>query len=323
LLAGALVDLASWRAVFIPSAAGAIAALALLGRNAPMELPSRTMPIPGVAIAGLIVLLGSLAYLLMSAPSAGLTASRLAWPISLALLGAVAMSRDPHRGVLFPRELLRARNCVPANAASFAFYFGMFGTSFLLVLYVQQVLEYSALRAALVLLPISIMLLLAERFGRLAATLGTRSVIAAGAVSAAAGIMWMGSSDHPLPFWSHLVAGTALFGLGLSLPVSALTHAAVAAVPDACGGAASGLNHAVVRAAGLVSIALLGSIAAPDLANRVSAEGVQRGLIVCAAVVIVGGVWSSLLLRDEEPGGLESTTEAAARAGLASRRHRT
>ena len=46
-------------------------------------------------------------------------------------------------------------------------YFGMFGLSFLLVLYVQQVLHYSALWAAVVLLPISVMLLFAERFGRL------------------------------------------------------------------------------------------------------------------------------------------------------------
>ena len=115
--------------------------------------------------------------------------------------------------------------------------------------------------------------------GRLTAVIGTRWVIVVGALAAALGIGWIGSSPHPVPFWSHLIAGTSLFGFGLSLAVSALTHAAVAGVPEACAGTASGLNHAVVRAAGLVSVALLGSLAAPGMSNSVSVEGVQRALV--------------------------------------------
>ena len=183
----------------------------------------------------------------------------------------------------------------------------MFGVSFLLVLYVQQVLRYSALWAATVLLPMSVMLMFAERFGRLATSFGTRSLIISGAVLSASGIGWIGSSPHPLPFWSHIMGGTALFGLGISVAVSALTHAVVAAVPDTCAGAASGLNHAVVRMAGLVAVALLGSIAAPDVSDAVSPDGVRCAMIVCAIVVGIGGVWGSVLMRNEEPGGLESS----------------
>jgi hypothetical protein len=98
--------------------------------------------------------------------------------------------------------------------------------------------------------------------------------------------------------------GTGLFGLGISLAASALTHAAVAAVPDTCAGAASGLNHAVVRGAGLIAIALLGSIAAPGLADAVSFEGFQRALLVCAGVVAAGGLVGTALLRDDQPGGI-------------------
>ena len=87
------------------------------------------------------------------------------------------------------------------------------------------------------------MLLLAEPFGRLTRVFGMRWLIVAGAILATAGIGWAGSWPHPLP-WSHIVLGTAVFGLGISLAVSALTHAAVAAVPETCAGAASGLNHA-------------------------------------------------------------------------------
>lgn len=223
------------------------------------------------------------------------------------IVGTAVLVRDPRRQVLFPRELLTARNCLPANATTFALYFGMFGLSFIVVLYVQQLLQYSALWAAVVLLTISILLLFAERLGRLTAVIGTRWVIVAGAVAAAVGIGWIGSSPHPVPFWSHLIAGTGLFGFGLSVAVSALTHAAVAGVPETCAGTASGLNHAVVRAAGLVSVALLGSIAAPGMSDSVSAEGVQRALLTCAGVVGAGGILGGVFLRDDQPGGLPAS----------------
>jgi hypothetical protein len=97
-----------------------------------------------------------------------------------------------------------------------------------------------------------------------------------------------------------------VFGLGLSLTIGALTHAAVAAVPEASAGAASGLNHAVVRVAGLFAIAILGSIAAPGFSETVSADGVQRAMIVCAAVVAAGGLAGSAWLRDDRPGGINA-----------------
>ena len=79
----------------------------------------------------------------------------------------LALVGDPRNRVLLPRELLRARNCLAANATEFAMNFGMFGLSFMLAaLYTQQILHYSAVWSAVALLPISIMLLLVERFGR-------------------------------------------------------------------------------------------------------------------------------------------------------------
>jgi hypothetical protein len=245
------------------------------------------------------------AYILMQSP---VRASQFALPAMLAITGGIVLVRDPRRQVLFPRELLTARNCVPANVSTFALYFGLFGLSFIVVLYVQQLLEYSALWAAVTLLPISILLLFAERLGRWTSVIGTRRAIVGGAAAAAVGIAWIGSSPHPVPFWSHMIAGTSIFGFGLSVAVSGLTHAAVAGVPEACAGTASGLNHAVVRAAGLVSVALLGALAAPGMSDSVSAEGVQRALVMCAAVVGAGGILGGAFLRDDQPGGLSAST---------------
>jgi MFS family permease len=308
LLAGLLVDTLSWRAVFLPSVLGGLICLALLTREPRMAIREPVGPVPGLATAAVMVLLGALAYLLIHASRNGLDDTTLLVPAALVIWASVTLGRDARRHVLFPPELLRARNCLPANATTFALYFGLFGLSFLLVLYVQQVLHYSAFWAAAVLLPISIMLLFAEHLGRLTSAIGTKWLVVAGAVLAAGGVAWIGSADHPMPFWSGIMAGTTLFGLGISVTVSALTHAAVAAVPTQCAGAASGLNHAVVRAAGLVAIALLGSIASPGASNIVSAEGFQRAILLCAAIVAAGGLAGGAWLRDHEPGGVTSSS---------------
>jgi hypothetical protein len=172
------------------------------------------------------------------------------------------------------------------------------------VLYTQQALGYSGIWAGAGVLPISLMLLLAEPFGRLAPRLGARTPIVAGSALAALGILWVAAGDHPLPFWSRIVVGTCLFGLGVSLSASALTQAAVAAVPEHFAGVASGFNHATVRAAGLLAIAVLGAIAADGDGRGVSATGFQQALIACGGLVAVIGIFSALRIRNDAPGGL-------------------
>jgi hypothetical protein len=93
----------------------------------------------------------------------------------------------------------------------------------------------------------------------------------------------------------------------MSLTVSGLTNAAVAAVPENCSGAAAGLNHAVVRGAGLVAVATLGSIASPGASDLISAEGFRQAVLVCAAIVAAGSV-AGAQLRDREAGGVTSET---------------
>ena len=208
---------------------------------------------------------------------------------------------------LLPRELLNTRNCIPANSATFALYFGMFGLSFLLVLYTQQALGYSGVWAGAGILPISLMLFLAEPFARITPRVGTRRLVAIGSILAAAGILWMATAPHPLAYWAHIIAGTSLFGLGISLTASPLTHAAVSAVPENLAGAASGLNHAIVRAAGLLAIGLLGFVASDERSAALSIEGFKRAMFICGGVVAAGGLAGALRMRNEEPGGLQQT----------------
>lgn len=213
LLAGAFVEVWSWRAVFLPSAVAGLVALVLLQREATPEPTVGGVRVPLVATIALMISLGAVAYLLTVGFRVALHGVWVVLPVGLSVTGGVVLARNRHRHVILPAELVRARNCLPANAATFALYFGMFGLSFLIVLYVQQVLRYSAMWAAVLLLPMSIMLLFAERLARLTAFTGMRWLIVAGTLSAAAAIGWLGATGHPLPFWPQMIVGIALFGL--------------------------------------------------------------------------------------------------------------
>jgi hypothetical protein len=50
-------------------------------------------------------------------------------------------------------------------------------------------------------------------------------------------------------------------------------------------------------------------MAAPGVTDIVSADGVQRALLVCSGIVAAGGIAGSALLRDDEPGGLTTSLD--------------
>ena len=303
LLGGVLADILSWRAVFVTSAAAAATALILL-KGARGEASVRGAPLPLLSTVALAMFLAAFASLLIGARTLSWSSPHIIITAGLIVMSACILMRPAHDRSLLPRELLRTRNCVPANGATFGLYFGMFGLSFLLVIYTQQVLGYSGLWAGAAVMPISVMLFFAEPFGSMARRAGTRSLVVLGSVAAAAGILWMAAGPHPLAFWSRIVVGTTMFGLGISVAASALTHAAVSAVPESCAGAASGFNHATVRASGLLAIALLGFIAGDTDAHGMSTEGFRRAMIICGLVVGAGGLAGGLRISDSEPGGL-------------------
>ena len=227
------------------------------------------------------------------------TVAVLAW----GLLWGAKEAIGPSRQALLPVQLMRARNCVAANVATFGLYFGVFGLPFVIVLHLQQVMDYSALRASLAILPLSMMMFLAAPFAKLSPRVGSKRLVAMGSVVAAIGAVWMAMLPQFVPFWASIVIGTALFGLGVSMAVSSLTQAAVASVGESCAGAASALNHAVVRAAGLAGIAWLGTMIGGQM-DAISIDGFRAAMSTCGVVGASCGLAGALLMKDEEAGVL-------------------
>jgi hypothetical protein len=84
-----------------------------------------------------------------------------------------------------------------------------------------------------------------------------------------------GLTNGPSSYWWAFLPGIALFGIGMGLTVAPLTTSVMGSVPSDHSGTASGINNAVSRTAGVLAIAIIGSLAlfsfATSLGNRTAA----------------------------------------------------
>jgi hypothetical protein len=108
----------------------------------------------------------------------------------------------------------------------------------------------------------------------------------------------MAGAGDPFDFWTQMLPGLVLFGLGLSVTVSPLTAAVLAAVPPAQSGIGSAVNNAVSRIAGLVAIAFTGVIVGQSALGAMDSEGFRRGALVVAVLLAVAGAVSALGIRN-------------------------
>jgi formate hydrogenlyase subunit 3/multisubunit Na+/H+ antiporter MnhD subunit len=89
-------------------------------------------------------------------------------------------------------------------------------------------------------------------------------------------------------YWTQLLPGVLLFGLGLSATVAPLTSTILGSISEKQSGIGSAINNAVSRVAGLIAIAFLGLVIGP----HVDLSGFHRTLVLTAALLILGGVVS-------------------------------
>jgi EmrB/QacA subfamily drug resistance transporter len=159
--------------------------------------------------------------------------------------------------------LFRNRTLAITNLVTFALYFALNGVMFYLPMTAVSAWKVTPLEVTAAFLPISALIgLLSAPAGRMADRWGAGPLMAAGSglVALAYAGLWLAA---PLgEFWGNVVPLAVLAGLGLGLVVAPLTAAAMQGAEDGEQGAASGVNNAVARVAGLIAVALLGRVAA-------------------------------------------------------------
>lgn len=290
-------DASVWRAIFaINLPLGAIALYLLLAK-VPADTPSepRALDLGGGALATLSF--GALAYGLtsMSAENAGAIAARsyAAMIAGVLLLAGFLAWEWRQRQPMIDLALFRSGAFAGANIATFFLYFALSANLFYLPMLMVAGWGLSTAEVGFIFLPLSVAIaLLSGPVGNLSDRIGPRLPIAAGSLLVAisfAGLAAMtGAGIHA--FWSGAFALSVLMGLGMALVVSPLSTAIMTTVEDEDTGAASGINNAVSRIAGLIAVAAMGAVAAAVYSRTLGGDGTLPGFGELPTVALADNV---------------------------------
>ena len=293
LVGGWLVTNASWRWVFIVNVPFAVVTAALVAYAVPTRQPTGTRPRVDFVGGALCVLgLGGPVFALIEEPTRGWGDPSIVVPlvVGLMLLGAFVWWERRAAEPMLPLGLFSLRNFSFANLETLTVYAGLSTLTFFLVLFLQQLAGYTALRSGLALVPITaVMFVLSPRVGRLSMRLGPRLFMGAGPLVAAADLLALVRLRPGFDYWYELLPPLLLFAVGLSMIVAPLTATVLADADESDAGIASGVNNAIARVAGLLGIAVVGASVAGSH-NRLDLPGYRLAMWITAGLVAAGGV---------------------------------
>ena len=301
---GGILELASWRWIFLINLPLALLTVWLALRHVPETVDptaTRHFDVPGAVLA--MVALGGLTYGLIEigSPSAAPVAA-LGLVAAVAWVAVERRAREP----MLPLGIFRNRTFSAANAMTLLMYAALGAVLFFLVLQLQVVAGYGPLAAGTATLPITVcMLLFASRGGRFSTRAGPRIPLTLGPIVMGAGTAWQLNVDATASYWTTVLPGLTIFGLGLSLTVAPLTATVLAAAPEEHAGLASGVSNAVARSGSLLAVAALPplvGLSGEEYADPLAlAPAYDAAMIACAALLVVGGLVSWVFIPRRVP----------------------
>ncbi|MFI1394836.1 MFS transporter [Streptomyces sp. NPDC020681] len=300
-LGGVLTDLLGWRSTFWLNVLVALvlggAALRLLNRGG-------RSAVRGFDIGGALTAtggLGLLAYALVGAGEAGWTGTRTlaAGGAGLLLLAAFAVIESRVAHPLVPPAALKRSAQRDANVLSALAQMALFPMFFLVSLYLQSVLEQSALTGGLGLLPLSLVVVaVAPHTGRVIARLGLRRAMTLGFGLLFAGLVWLALALAPDgTFFTTVLAPSLVIGVALPLVMVTTNVAATAEATPEETGLASGLINTSQQFGSVLGLALLVAVATAGTPAGAGAEtaGFRSALLVGAAFAALAALLSGRL----------------------------
>ena len=270
-IGGQLVDQASWRWIFAINVPLVVVTILLILRVVPagrVRDPDARVDVVGALLCALG--LAGMTFGLIEQPLRGWGDPLIVCSLTLGavLFASFLVWESRTERPMLPLGLFRRRNFAIGNFETFVMYGGLGVLFFMLVLFLQQVAGYSALKAGASSLPVTLMMFgLSTRFGMLADRHGPRFFMGVGPLITAAGLALFMRLDENVDYLTDLLPPLLVFGLGLSMTVAPLTATVLADADEHNAGVASGVNNAIARVAGLVAIASVGAVVAASYAS--------------------------------------------------------
>ncbi len=301
-LGGWMVDSIGWRWVFfinVPLAAVAIAVALRAIPESKSDRPQGAFDAGGAALGA--VALAGITYALIEWSGRGGRLAVVAGLLGIAALAAFIVLERVRRDPMLPLDIFASRTFTAINGMTLFMYAALSGVFFFLVLDLQIVGGYSAIRAGSVLLPATLLLLLLSSYmGALARRIGPRIPLTVGPLVSGAGALLMARFGEHVSYVRDLLPAISLFGLGLACAVAPLTATVLASADASRAGIASGVNNATARAGSLLSVAALplASGLPHDYASHAAfAAGFRMAMMICAVLLACAGALAWLTVR--------------------------
>jgi EmrB/QacA subfamily drug resistance transporter len=290
-LGGWLVQAASWRAVFAINLPLAAIAIWLTATGAKESHGDEGGPVDWQGALAATAGLGLITWALTDAPKRGADPMIVGGgALGVALLAAFLWIEDHAENPMMPLSLFKSKAFAGLNGLTLLLYAAFSGALFVLPFNLLRVHHYPTAAAGAALLPLSVGLAALSPFsGRLAGRIGARSMLLIGCLLAAAGFGLLALRGGDGRYWTGSFPGLTVLALGMGTAVAPLTSAVLGAVPQEREGAASGINNAVARVAGLLAVALAGFVLMGADGASIAA-GYRVAMLVAAAAAATAGV---------------------------------
>jgi EmrB/QacA subfamily drug resistance transporter len=306
---GYLVDNGSWRLIFLLNLPLALATVLITMRHVPEsrdETATGKLDLAGAALA--TIGLAGLTFGLISAGDRGFGDPVVLSALAIGVVGLAAFVEVERRSShpMLPPGIFANIRFTGANLVTVAVYGALGTATFLLVVYLQTVLGYSALEAGASLLPMTLLMLGLSRYsGGLSEQIGARIPMTIGPLLMAGAFLLMMRITPGADYLTTVLPAVVLLGFGLVSTVAPLTATVLSSVEDHHAGIASGVNNAVARSAQLMAVAaipLAAGITGDSYRDPVAFdEGFQMAMWISAALAAAGAVVAWVTLREPQP----------------------
>jgi EmrB/QacA subfamily drug resistance transporter len=317
LLGGVMTQAFGWRAIFIVNLplGAVIVTLALRAIPAtPARGGERRFDVAGATL--ITAALVGVTYGIVRTNALGWNSPGVLAPLlsGVALLAAFVLVEARFARVpLLPLRVFRVAQLRAANLIVVLLYSAFFPLFFFLTLYMQQVLGYSAIRAGLGFLPITLSIFTASSLApRLVLRLGARPVLTAGMLSTAAGMLLLTGITPGGSYAVSILPGGWLVAVGMGLALVTSTIMAMQGVDPADSGLASGLVNTSRLMGGALGLAVLSTIAAATTRGdafggvRALTDGFGAAFELGAVFALLGAVAALTLIRRPRASGAAS-----------------
>src|SRR6266516_3045322 len=263
-IGGYLVEHVSWQSIFyvnVPIGLIGLTMTYFIVRETRDMTKSRRLDPPGLVTgtAGLFFLV----YALIEGNGRGWTDGLIlgAFALAAVLLAVFFYVESRREYPMLPLSFFRIPTFAAANVVAASVFFALFGFTFFLSLYLQNVRGFSPVGAGVRLFPFTVMILLiAPVAGRLSDRFGSRWFMTFGTLILGAGLALVLRTQPDSSYLTVILPSMIVMGAGMATTMSPMTAAVMASVPVQRAGVASAATNTSRELGGVFGIALLGAV---------------------------------------------------------------